>query len=139
MSYIIGDNVFIGDTLFSPDYGSARCDFPGGDAGRLYESVQKIYQLGQNKNLYLCHDYPDNNRKPQAMFMSIDQQQKNIHLNVSISKQDFIKIRTKRDRLLNQPRLIIPSIQINIAAGNFPKAETNGTQYLKIPLNTLAG
>ncbi len=137
MSYIVEDCVFIGDTLFSPDYGSARCDFPGGSAEKLYDSVQKIYNLGPNKKLYLCHDYPPKSRQAKAMFISYDQQQNNIHLNSNMCKQDFVALRDSRDKGLNQPRLIIPAIQVNMAAGNFPRPENNGCVYLKIPLNVI--
>ncbi len=137
MTFICGDCVFIGDTLFSPDYGSARCDFPGGDAGKLFDSVQKIYALGENMKLYLCHDYPPNNRKPLAWFLSSVQQSENIHINLSTKKQDFVQMRQQRDAQLNQPKLIIPSIQVNIRAGNFPQPESNGKTYLKIPLDVL--
>lgn len=137
MSYIVGDCVFIGDTLFSPDYGSARCDFPGGDAEILYDSIQRIYALGENKKLYLCHDYPPNTRQHQAWFSSLEQQELNIHLNKSVSKQDFVAMRNTRDAQLNQPRLIIPSIQVNISAGHFPAPESNGSVYFKIPIDIL--
>lgn len=137
MSYKVGECVFIGDTLFSPDYGSARCDFPGGDASKLFDSVQKLFKLGDNKKLYLCHDYPPKSRKPKSWFLSRDQQLDNIHLNSKISKNQFLKIRNKRDKALNQPRLIIPAIQVNIAAGEFPKPDENGIVYLKTPINTL--
>lgn len=138
MSYICGDCVFIGDTLFSPDYGSARCDFPGGDANMLFESVQKIYALGKHKKLYLCHDYPPNNRQPVAWFLSSVQQTENKHINEATIKKDFVQMRNKRDASLNQPKLIIPSIQVNICAGDFPEPEENGHIYLKIPLNVLS-
>lgn len=137
MSYCIGDNVFIGDTLFSPDYGSARCDFPGGDAEKLYDSIQKIYQLGEHKKLYLCHDYPPSNRLPQAWFLSKQQQLDNIHINKNVSKKAFVNLRNTRDISLKQPRLIIPSIQVNIAAGRFPKPDCNGITYLKTPINVI--
>ncbi len=137
MTFICGDCVFIGDTLFSPDYGSARCDFPGGDAEKLFDSVQKIYALGENKKLYLCHDYPPNNRKPLAWFLSSVQQSDNKHINRSTKKKDFVQMRQQRDAQLNQPQLIIPSIQVNIRAGNFPPPESNGKTYLKIPINIL--
>jgi len=137
MSFICGDCVFIGDTLFSPDYGSARCDFPGGDAGKLFDSVQKLYALGENKKLYLCHDYPPVARKEQSWFLSLVQQSKNKHINLSTKKQDFVQMRQQRDAQLNQPKLIIPSIQVNIRAGKLPKPESNGKIYLKIPLNVL--
>jgi len=135
--YCIGESVFIGDTIFSPEYGSARCDFPGGNAGKLYNSVHKIYQLGEEKKLYLCHDYPPKTRQPKAWFISKEQQLNNIHLSLNITKSEFIELRNKRDHGLNQPRLIIPSIQINISAGRFPTPEANGTIYLKTPLNRL--
>ena len=137
MSYIIGDCVFIGDTLFSPDYGTARCDFPGGDTGKLYDSIQAIYELGEEKKLYLCHDYPTKERKPQAWYGVKEQRQHNIHINKKVIKSDFIKMRNARDKKLNQPQLIIPSIQVNIDAGKFPEPEHNGISYLKTPLNTL--
>ncbi len=135
MSFICGDCVFIGDTLFSPDYGSARCDFPGGNAQKLFDSVQKIYALGEEKKLYLCHDYPPNQRKPLAWFLSSVQQTENKHITRTTKIEDFIRMREQRDAQLNQPKLIIPSIQVNIRAGNFPEPESNGCRYLKIPLN----
>ena len=137
MSYIIGDCAFIGDTLFSPDYGSARCDFPGGSSEKLYDSVQNIYNLGNHMKLYLCHDYPPKSRQPKAMFMSSEQQEKNVHLNNTTTKTAFIKMRNKRDAKLNQPRLIIPAIQVNITSGELPQPENNGKTYLKIPLNVI--
>ena len=137
MSYLVGDCVFIGDTLFAPDYGSARCDFPGGNAATLYDSVQKIYALGKDKKLYLCHDYPVGKRQPQAWFYSSGQQQNNIHINAKSTKKAFITLRESRDKNLSAPRLIIPSIQINITAGHLPKPENNGISYLKTPLNIL--
>jgi glyoxylase-like metal-dependent hydrolase (beta-lactamase superfamily II) len=137
MAFICGDCVFIGDTLFSPDYGSARCDFPGGNAEKLFDSVQKIYALGDGMKLYLCHDYPPNNRKALAWFLSSVQQSDNKHIKLSTKKQDFVQMRQQRDVQLNQPKLIIPSIQVNIRAGNFPQSESNGKIYLKIPINIL--
>jgi len=137
MSYCIGESVFIGDTLFSPDYGSARCDFPAGNAEKLYDSVQKIYQLGENKKLYLCHDYPPEGRLPQPYFLSKVQQSENIHLNSGISKEAFTQLRNTRDENLNQPKLIIPSIQLNIEAGQLPTPDSNGIIYLKTPINVL--
>jgi glyoxylase-like metal-dependent hydrolase (beta-lactamase superfamily II) len=137
MSYIIGEYVFIGDTLFSPDYGSARCDFPGGCSEKLYASIQKIYALGAENRLYLCHDYPPDKRQPQAWFSAKQQMQQNIHIQTGTTLETFVKLRNKRDKKLKQPRLIIPSIQINIAAGQLPRAQSNGIAYLKIPLNTI--
>ncbi|MBL4659613.1 MAG: MBL fold metallo-hydrolase [Alcanivoracaceae bacterium] len=137
MSYIIDDIIFIGDTLFSPEYGSARCDFPGGSAGELYDSVHKIYSLGSENKLYLCHDYPPTGRQPQAWFYAHEQMQNNIHLQLAVSKNAFIQLRNNRDKQLSQPQLIIPSIQVNIAAGRLPKPENNGISYLKVPINTI--
>jgi len=137
MSYIIDDIIFIGDTLFSPDYGSARCDFPGGSAGKLYDSVHKIYSLGSENKLYLCHDYPPTGRQPQAWFYAHQQMQNNIHLQQGVSRNVFIQLRDNRDKQLSQPQLIIPSIQVNIAAGRLPEPENNGISYLKVPINII--
>jgi glyoxylase-like metal-dependent hydrolase (beta-lactamase superfamily II) len=134
ISYIIGENIFIGDTLFAPEFGTARCDFPGGESAELYDSIQKIFLLGREKQLYLCHDYPKGGNSPKAFYSSEDQQLNNIHINNKISKQQFIKLRNERDSTLTQPKLILPSIQVNIAAGKLPKKESNGVSYLKIPL-----
>ncbi len=137
MSYIVDDIIFIGDTLFSPDYGSARCDFPGGSAEKLYDSIQKIYSLGAENKLYLCHDYPPAGRQPQAWFYTHEQMQNNIHLQQTVSKSVFVQLRENRDKQLSQPQLIIPSIQVNIDAGRLPEPENNGISYLKVPLNTI--
>lgn len=138
ISYIIGENVFIGDTLFAPEYGTARCDFPGGNSEKLYQSIQRIFKLGKDKKLYLCHDYPKEGQDPVAYYLSSEQQMKNIHINNSISKQEFMKLRNQRDSNLRQPNLILPSIQVNIAAGKLPPKETNAVSYLKIPLTIKA-
>jgi glyoxylase-like metal-dependent hydrolase (beta-lactamase superfamily II) len=135
MTYIVDDNIFIGDTLFAPNYGSARCDFPGGDAATLYDSVHRIYALGANKKLYLCHDYPKSIREPQPYFLSSEQQENNVHLNKNTSKGDFIKLRENRDKKLDNPKLIFPSVQVNIAAGVLPLPEDNGVSYLKMPIS----
>lgn len=138
VAYYISDALFIGDTLFMPDYGSARCDFPGGDAGTLYESVQRIYQLPGKTRLFLCHDYKTKNRNYYKWETTVDEQkEKNIHLNSSMDKQTFIEMRTKRDKTLKTPKLLLPSIQVNMRAGRLPKAENNGKHYLKIPINTV--
>ncbi len=133
MSFMIDEAIFIGDTLFAPDYGTARCDFPGGDAGKLYDSIQNIFSLGEDKKLYLCHDYPPIGRQPQAWFSAAEQKQSNIHLQ-GTSKETFVAMRNARDAKLKPPKLIIPAIQVNIRAGQFPLAEDNGRIYLKIPL-----
>lgn len=138
VAYYISDALFIGDTLFMPDYGSARCDFPGGDAGTLYESVQRIYQLPGKTRLFLCHDYKTKNRNYYKWETTVNEQkEKNIHLNNSVDKQTFIEMRTKRDKTLKTPKLLLPSIQVNMRAGRLPKAENNGKHYLKIPINTV--
>lgn len=136
VSYCIGDAVFVGDTLFMPDYGSARCDFPGGDAATLYHSVQKLYQLPEQTRVFLCHDYKAPGREEFVCETSIAaQKQHNIHLKQSTSEQDFVTMRTTRDKTLTMPKLILPSVQVNVRAGQFPAAEDNGTVYLKLPVN----
>lgn len=138
IAYHVGDAIFVGDTLFMPDYGSARCDFPGGDAGTLYDSVQKIYALPDETRMYLCHDYKAKGRDYFAWETTVGEQKaKNIHLNSSVTRDEFIKMRTERDKTLNMPRLILPSIQVNMRAGEFPEPEDNGQRYLKIPLNAV--
>lgn len=138
IAYHVGDAIFVGDTLFMPDYGSARCDFPGGDAGTLYDSVQKIYALPDETRMYLCHDYKAKGRDHFAWETTVGEQKaKNIHLNASVTRDEFIKMRTARDKTLNMPRLILPSIQVNMRAGEFPEPEDNGQRYLKIPLNAV--
>jgi glyoxylase-like metal-dependent hydrolase (beta-lactamase superfamily II) len=136
VSYWIGDAVFVGDTLFMPDYGSARCDFPGGDAATLYRSVQKLYQLPEHSRMFLCHDYKAAGREEFSCETSIAaQKQHNIHLKQGTSEQDFVALRTSRDKTLAMPKLLLPSVQVNVRAGQFPAAEENGTVYLKLPLN----
>lgn len=134
MTYLIGDAAFIGDTLFHPEVGTARCDFPGGDAKVLYHSIQKILSLPAQTRLFLCHDYPPVGRLPIYQVSIEQQRQKNIHVNQHATERDFIAFRQERDGMLSAPKLIYPSIQINIAAGNLPKAESNTAQYIKIPL-----
>ncbi len=137
VSYLIGDDAFIGDTLFMPDYGSARCDFPGGDAAQLYGSVQKLYALPEHTRLHLCHDYPPAQRAPQWLTTVAQQKQHNCHIHEGVSLQDFVSMRVSRDKTLAVPQLLLPSIQVNIHAGKMPEAEGNGVHYLKIPLNVL--
>lgn len=138
MSHVIGDAVFVGDTLFMPDYGTARCDFPGGDARTLYQSVQKLLALPDETRMFLCHDYlPDSRSEIQWETTVGDQRQDNIHVHEGISEDEFVRMREKRDATLDMPRLILPSVQINMRAGHFPPAEDNGVSYLKIPLNTV--
>lgn len=138
IAYHIGDVVFVGDTLFMPDYGSARCDFPGGDAGTLYDSVHKLYGLPDETCMYLCHDYKAKGRDHYEWETTVGEQKaNNIHLNTKISRDEFIQMRTARDKTLDMPKLILPSIQINMRAGELPEPEENGTRYLKIPLNAV--
>lgn len=136
LSYVIGDAVFIGDTLFMPDYGTARCDFPKGSADLLFESIQKLYQLPEQTRVFLCHDYKPEGRDEYVCETSIQaQKQSNIHLNAATPKQEFVKMRQARDVTLSMPKLILPAIQINMDAGRFPEPEANGIRYLKLPLN----
>jgi len=139
MTHIIGDAVFVGDTLFMPDYGTARCDFPGGDAATLYDSVQKIFALPDTTRVFLCHDYlPEEGRTEYALETTLGaEKRENIHIHQGISREEFIEMRTSRDATLDMPVLILPSVQVNIRAGHFPPEEDNGISYLKIPLNAL--
>jgi glyoxylase-like metal-dependent hydrolase (beta-lactamase superfamily II) len=137
MAYQFNDAVFVGDTLFMPDVGSARCDFPGGDAHTLYQSVQRLFALPPTTRLFMCHDYPPANRDVAWETTVAEQRRKNIHLRDTISEAEFTRIRQTRDAMLDMPVLIIPSVQVNIRAGNMPPPEDNGVSYLKIPLNLL--
>lgn len=135
--HIHGLGVFIGDTLFMPDVGTARCDFPGGDAGQLYQSIQKLLSLDDDTRLYLCHDYPPDTRQPEHCCTVGQQRAGNIHVRDGITESAFTAMRTSRDKTLGMPVLILPAIQINIRAGEYPPPEDNGAHYLKIPLNQL--
>lgn len=136
LSYVIGDAVFVGDTLFMPDYGTARCDFPKGSAEQLFDSVQRLYQLSETTRVFLCHDYLPEGRENYACQSDIQTQKtKNIHIQSNTEKSAFIDMRIKRDATLSMPRLILPAIQINMLAGHFPAPEENGQRYLKLPLN----
>ena len=137
MAYEIGDAIFVGDTLFMPDVGTARCDFPGGDAKTLYRSIQKILSYPGQTKLYMCHDYPPNNRPATGVSTVADEKANNIHVHDGVTEAQFVQMRTTRDNTLEMPTLILPSIQVNIRAGHFPEAESNGVSYLKIPLNAL--
>lgn len=138
IAYVIEDNhVFVGDTLFMPDVGSARCDFPGGDAHTLYQSTRKLLSLPPETLLYMCHDYPPASRDASWITTVAEQRTRNIHLHDGVSEADFVSMRTARDATLVMPNLILPSIQVNIRAGVLPPAEDNGMRYLKIPLNAL--
>lgn len=136
LSYVIGDAVFVGDTLFMPDYGTARCDFPKGSASTLFDSVQNLYQLPEQTRVFLCHDYLPENRSEYHCESSIQlQKQSNIHINENTQKQMFVDMRQRRDASLSMPKLILPAIQVNMRAGHFPEPEQNGIRYLKLPLN----
>ena len=136
VSYLIGDALFVGDSIFMPDYGTARCDFPGGDATVLYSSIQDLYALPNETRVYLCHDYLPAGRGVYTYSTTLgEEKQKNIHVHEGVSEEEFVTMRNNRDRTLSMPRLIIPSIQINIRAGHLPVAEANGVSYLKTPVN----
>lgn len=138
MAYIIDNKmIFVGDTLFMPDVGSARCDFPGGDAKTLYKSVQRILSMPKDTALYMCHDYPPASREASWETTVAEQRASNIHLHDGTTETEFVEMRTKRDATLDMPTLILPAIQINIRAGHFPPTENNGVAYLKLPLNSL--
>ena len=137
MAYQVGDAVFVGDTLFMPDVGTARCDFPGGNAHTLYQSVRKLLSLPPETRLFMCHDYPPEGREAQWECTVADQRARNIHVHDGVSEAAFVAMRTKRDAGLAMPVLILPSVQVNIRAGELPPPEANGVSYLKIPLNAL--
>ena len=137
MAYKIGDAVFVGDTLFMPDVGTARCDFPGGDAHKLYQSVRKLLSQPPQTRLYMCHDYPSQGREAAWETTVAAQRASNIHVHDGVSAEEFVQMRTRRDATLEMPTLILPSVQVNIRAGELPPQEDNGVSYLKIPLNAL--
>ena len=138
MAYIIGDSAFVGDTMFMPDYGSARADFPGGDARTLFRSIRRLMQLPAETRVFLCHDYKAPQRDEFVWETTIGAQRTgNVHVHEGITEDGFVDMRTKRDATLGMPRLILPSIQINIRAGHLPEPDSNGTRYLKLPLNRL--
>lgn len=139
MTYLMGHGdervAFVGDTLFMPDYGSARCDFPGGDAHALFRSIQKVLALPPQTRLYMCHDYPPAGRAVRYETTVAEQREHNIHVHSGVSENDFVHMRTARDQTLEMPVLLLPSVQVNIRAGALPPPESNGQRYLKIPLN----
>ncbi|APW41176.1 MBL fold metallo-hydrolase [Rhodoferax saidenbachensis] len=137
MAYQVSDVVFVGDTLFMPDVGTARCDFPGGDAPTLYASVRKLLSLPGDTRLYMCHDYPPDAREPAWESTVAEQRASNIHIRDGVSEAAFVSMRRKRDAGLAMPNLILPAVQINIRAGEMPPPEANGVAYLKVPLNAL--
>ncbi|MGH8467434.1 MAG: MBL fold metallo-hydrolase [Gammaproteobacteria bacterium] len=136
VTYLIGDAAFIGDTLFMTDYGSARADFPGGDARMLYRSIQKLYALAPETRLFLCHDYLTEKRRTHRWETAVaEQQEHNIQINAATSEEDYVRFRNARDKQLATPKLLFPSLEINIRAGQFPPPESNGRCYLKVPIN----
>jgi glyoxylase-like metal-dependent hydrolase (beta-lactamase superfamily II) len=137
ISYRIGSAVFVGDSMFMPDFGTARCDFPGGDAGLLYDSIQRILELPDDTRLYMCHDYKPNGRELRWQCTVKEQRDTNIHVNAGVKKDEFTAMRRERDATLSLPALIVPSIQVNISAGLLPDVEDNGIAYLKTPVDTL--
>lgn len=136
-TYVIGTAAFVGDTLFMPDFGTARCDFPGGDARQLYKSIRKILSLPPETKLYMCHDYAPGGRDYKWVTTVAEERAENIHVHDGISEDDFVKMRTERDAQLDMPVLILPSVQVNMRAGDLPPPEDNGNRYLKIPLDAL--
>lgn len=136
VSYLIGDAVFVGDTLFMPDYGSARCDFPGGSAETLYQSAQRLFSLPEQTRMFLCHDYKAPGREQFCFETTVSEQiTANIHLHQGVTQAEFVQMREHRDATLSMPKLMLPAVQVNMRAGQFPLAEDNGVQYLKLPLN----
>lgn len=138
MTYLVGNAAFVGDTLFMPDYGTARCDFPGGNAATLYRSIRRILDLPEQTTLFLCHDYKAEGRSEYRWETTVrEQRENNIHVRDGVSEAAFVEMRTQRDRTLAMPRLLLPSVQVNMRAGAFPPAEENGIRYLKIPVDAL--
>lgn len=141
LSYVVGHGgrlaAFVGDTLFMPDYGTARCDFPGGDAATLYRSIGKVLALPDDTLLYMCHDYQPGGREVLFVSTVADERAHNVHVGGGINEDDFVAMRTRRDATLAMPALILPSVQVNMRAGRFPEPESNGQRYLKIPIDAL--
>ena len=137
MTYLIGDAAFVGDTLFMPDYATARCDFPGGDARILFRSIHRLLSLPEDVVLYMCHDYAPNGRELRHVSTVGEQRRENVHVADAITEEQYVKMREARDATLAMPKLIIPSIQVNMKAGHLPEPESNGQRYLKVPINGL--
>jgi glyoxylase-like metal-dependent hydrolase (beta-lactamase superfamily II) len=137
VAYQVGDAVFVGDTLFMPDVGTARCDFPGGNAHTLYRSVRRLLALPGDTRLFVCHDYPPEGRAPRWETTVREQRLANIHVRDGVAEDQFVAMRTARDATLDMPVLLLPSVQVNVRAGEMPPAEANGVSYLKIPVNAL--
>ncbi len=138
LTYLIGDAAFVGDTLFMPDFGTARCDFPGGSAGEMWDSVQRILALPDATRIFTCHDYKARGRDVYAWESTVGEQKaRNVHVGQGATREEFVRMRTERDATLGVPKLILPSLQVNMRAGQLPEPEGNGISYLKLPLNTL--
>ncbi|HAD16927.1 MBL fold metallo-hydrolase [Qipengyuania citrea] len=138
MAFIIGDAAFVGDTIFMPDFGTARADFPGGDAHQLYRSIRRLLSLPDETRLFLCHDYKAPGRDEYAWETTVKQQrEENVHVKDGVSEEDFVEMRTTRDKTLAMPKLIMPSVQVNIRGGRLPDPEDNGVSYIKIPVNAV--
>ena len=139
LTYVVGDAAFVGDTVFAPETGTARADFPGGDAGKLYRSIRRLFELPADTRLFLCHDYPPAEREARAQSSLDEQRQKNVHVGGDADEASFVKLRTGRDAGLAAPRLILPALQVNIRAGELPPPDANGIRYLRLPINQLGG
>ena len=137
VTYVVGEHAFVGDTLFMPDYGTARCDFPGGDARTLYRSIRRVLALPPQTVLHLCHDYLPGGRPPQWQTTVAEERAHNIHVHDGVDEESFVAMRTARDRTLAMPVLMLPAVQVNVCAGQLPPPEDNGTRYLKIPVDAL--
>jgi glyoxylase-like metal-dependent hydrolase (beta-lactamase superfamily II) len=138
VTYVIGDAAFVGDTLFMPDFGTARTDFPGGDAGALYDSIRRILTLPPETRLFMCHDYKAPGRSEYRWETTVrEERERNVHVHDGVSKEDFVRMRESRDRELDMPRLLLPAVQVNMRGGELPPAEDNGVRYLKIPLDAV--
>ena len=137
VTYLVGNAAFVGDTVFMTDFGTARCDFPGGDAGLLYDSVKKLYALPDDTIFYLCHDYPPSERELRHAVPIAEQRAENVHINDAVTRDSFIRMRNERDATLKPPLLVLPSLQVNIRAGHLPEPDDNGTVYLRIPVDTI--
>lgn len=136
LTYLVGDAAFVGDTVFAPETGTARCDFPGGDAAKLYRSIQALFALPGDTRIFLCHDYPEG-REPIGQSSPAEQKSRNVHVGGAAAEADFVTMRSSRDATLPAPKLILPALQVNIRAGQLPPPDANGIRYLRLPLNQL--
>lgn len=137
LTYVIGDAAFVGDTVFAPETGTARADFPGGDARKLYRSIRRLLELPEHTRLYLCHDYPPEGREARAQTSVEDQRSRNVHVRNGVDEDAFVKMRVERDATLPVPKLILPALQVNIRAGELPPPDANGIRYFRLPLDQL--